>query len=905
MTDLVIRATILLAGALAASLFLRRSSGAVRHAFWSVTLPALILLPALTALGPRIPVPVPGAVMRSPSVMLSAVRAAVEAASEPAPESESWSALAPAGETASLSALAAEDRAALEAAVASGDQAASLSALPSALAPGNQAALEAAVASGDQAASLSALPSALAPASLSALPPALAPEDQAALEARMASGDQAASPSAPASGSPSALPSARAGRDGLEAGTFPGSDVSAETGEGSGAPVAGVAASPGSEHRSALPSASFMALLVWLAGALVVVGGVLVGLWRTYRVMERARPAVTEEWRSALELAQSRVGLARAVELRLSPDAGTAMTGGLRRPVILLPERADRWSPERRDLVLAHELVHVRRHDAARLILGRVATALYWFNPLMWLAARLSGLAREQACDEAVVALGHRPSSYARHLMELAEPSTLPIPALAILERPQLEERLMAILRPTSRPKPRAAAGAALLAAFWAVTTAGASPAANAGPQEAGPRDDGVSVRGVTVTGESAHGASAHGATPQRVSLTGAVGEGPTLSGAVVERHTLSVGEGPALSVVENPTLSVVEGPTLSGVEGHTLSGSAALATALSQERSCWVDGMRGNFSGTFSITSSDAGDRLTERYGTSDGDRVIQTRVDGMPVCLRAHGPVEFGEGDASIASIGQGGWVILAARSDDGLLELEMLPGEGDFIHRLSIDGSRQESFGAAERQWRDAMLQVMADRWQVARLRGEVSSLRGRISSIRGQESSLRGRISSLNARISSLRSARRATESEDTRARLDTEIRDVEADIARVESEIAEWDAAARVVEMEAEIAAYDADARIAEVARELDEDGTLRRIREIEDEIAAYDADARVREVEREIVEMEVDERILEIEAEIEALDAERRIERLEAPMEAHVDALRDATTRVLRSPRQS
>jgi beta-lactamase regulating signal transducer with metallopeptidase domain/predicted nucleic acid-binding Zn-ribbon protein len=788
MTDLLIRATILLVGALATSALLRRSSGAVRHAFWSVTLPALVALPVLMALGPRIPVPIPFPVV-SGEVAGGALAAGVGDAPVPRP--------------------------------------------------------------GDDIPAVDAAAGALA---------------------RL--------------------------------------DVSAQAPDGSGAPVAppvATTATGSAPPPSRLPPTSTLVLLLWASGGLVVAGGVLVGLWRTHGVMGRARPAGEDAWRAALERARRQVGLARPVALRFSPEVSTAMTGGIRRPVVLLPEGADSWSAERRDLVLAHELVHVKRHDPARLLAGRVATALYWFNPLMWLAARLSGLAREQACDEAVIAQGYRPSSYARHLIELAEPATLPIPALAILERPQLEERLMAILRPTSRSRPRTALLAALLAAFWAVTAAGAAPVEIAEPADAVAQEaDGPVTGGAVAAGSEAARPVAAG------SAVGSAEAGDPLVGGAAAASPAADGPEPDDPVTGAP-------PARASVAGAAL---------LQERRSCWVDGSSGTFDGTFSTTRSESGERITERYGISDGDRVIQTRIEGMPVCLRAHGPVEFGEGDASIASIGTGGWVVLAARSGDHLLELEMLPGDDDFAHRWFIDGSRQETFGTAEREWRDAMLQALGDRWQIARLRarastlrgqistirgqestlrgqisttrghvsslsgqistirGQESTLRGQISSIRGQESSLRGQISSLNAQISSLGSARRATENDETRARLDAEIRELEAHIANLEREIE----------------AFDAEARAAEVARQLDVEGTSRRIRELEAEIEAYGAAVRVSETERRIVELEVDRRVQAIEAEIAELDVERRVERHEAAVDAHAEALMTATARLLRAP---
>ena len=62
-------------------------------------------------------------------------------------------------------------------------------------------------------------------------------------------------------------------------------------------------------------------------------------------------------------------------------------TYGLLRPVIVLPESADEWTTDRRRSVLLHELAHVRRRDLLTNAIVQLACAVYWFHPLVRLAA--------------------------------------------------------------------------------------------------------------------------------------------------------------------------------------------------------------------------------------------------------------------------------------------------------------------------------------------------------------------------------------------------------------------------------------------------------------------------------------------------------------------------------------
>jgi TonB family protein len=80
---------------------------------------------------------------------------------------------------------------------------------------------------------------------------------------------------------------------------------------------------------------------------------------------------------------------------------------------------------------------------------AQAACCLYWFHPMVWLAARQLRKERETACDDAVLSGGVSAPDYAGHLLELAramvrERSLADAPAMA--EAGDLEERVRAVL---------------------------------------------------------------------------------------------------------------------------------------------------------------------------------------------------------------------------------------------------------------------------------------------------------------------------------------------------------------------------------------------------------------------------------------------------------------------------
>ena len=140
---------------------------------------------------------------------------------------------------------------------------------------------------------------------------------------------------------------------------------------------------------------------LWLGGmaALLVYQGAGYALARR-RLLRDAEPGSEEETALLAALAAG-LGVRRAPPLLHTADAASPMVLGLVRPVLLLPEGA--LPAEELEVVLRHELTHLKRHDVAYQALLLLARTVHWFNPLVWWMGREAGRSLELCCDDAVV----------------------------------------------------------------------------------------------------------------------------------------------------------------------------------------------------------------------------------------------------------------------------------------------------------------------------------------------------------------------------------------------------------------------------------------------------------------------------------------------------------------------
>ena len=163
-------------------------------------------------------------------------------------------------------------------------------------------------------------------------------------------------------------------------------------------------------------------VLIWLAGVILAALRPLLSWYIVHRLRTIGVLPVEETMRTTLERTAKRLGLTRTVEVLQSTLVKTPVVVGYFRPVILLPlSIVSGLSESQLELILAHELAHIRRHDYLINLLQILAETLFFYHPAMWWLSRQIRNERENCCDDmTMVTMGNR-AEYGRALLAVEE----------------------------------------------------------------------------------------------------------------------------------------------------------------------------------------------------------------------------------------------------------------------------------------------------------------------------------------------------------------------------------------------------------------------------------------------------------------------------------------------------
>lgn len=198
-------------------------------------------------------------------------------------------------------------------------------------------------------------------------------------------------------------------------------------------------------------------VIIWFTGVLILSIRFMGGVWAIHRLRGSASKDVPEEWRERLITLSGSLGIRRIVQMAESARVTVPMTAGWLKPIILLPVGMLTNMPAAHiEMILLHELSHIRRHDYLMNVMQGMVEIVFFFHPAVWWLSDGARTEREHCCDDRVLSLKGDPLAYAKALHAAAaaikpkrsiSESIIPKTGLAITgENGELLERIHRIL---------------------------------------------------------------------------------------------------------------------------------------------------------------------------------------------------------------------------------------------------------------------------------------------------------------------------------------------------------------------------------------------------------------------------------------------------------------------------
>ncbi|MEW6251927.1 MAG: M56 family metallopeptidase, partial [Planctomycetota bacterium] len=238
--------------------------------------------------------------------------------------------------------------------------------------------------------------------------------------------------------------------------------------------------------RAVLADLPALPVPVWFAGVVLIV--FWNASWLFWFRTRLRRAYATPRWVTReVGIIACRLGLRRAPEVRMVGSCVSPLLWCGLRPRLILPVRLwNELDAAGRRAILCHELAHLRRCDHWVRWLELLASAVYWWHPVVWWARRRIHEEADMCCDAWVTWLmpGRR-RAYAEALLRtkayITRDGHVPAAGVAVLtpNARRFAKRLTMVMTQTVRPRHSYTGltlGAVLLVAGWLATPAVSSP---------------------------------------------------------------------------------------------------------------------------------------------------------------------------------------------------------------------------------------------------------------------------------------------------------------------------------------------------------------------------------------------------------------------------------------------
>ena len=203
--------------------------------------------------------------------------------------------------------------------------------------------------------------------------------------------------------------------------------------------------------KDEVPSSFPIVITIWLVGIGLCTLRLAGGLWKLHGFKQNGTTRAEAEWHKRLAVLCDELGIGRTVELIRSDLITTPIAVGLIKPMIIVPTSLFLQIPAQQlEVIILHELIHIRRFDCLVNAFQCVAEILFFYHPAVWWMSAEIRREREFAADAAVLKVAGDRVIYATALADLEElrlTANMTVPSTAVAANGgNLMERIKRIL---------------------------------------------------------------------------------------------------------------------------------------------------------------------------------------------------------------------------------------------------------------------------------------------------------------------------------------------------------------------------------------------------------------------------------------------------------------------------
>lgn len=160
----------------------------------------------------------------------------------------------------------------------------------------------------------------------------------------------------------------------------------------------------------------------WFVGCVLMSARNLLDFMMCLKLKKEGAEIASPHWESTLDTLCNNVGITRKVSIRISSQLQSPCTLGHFKPLILVPVGLlSGMSQAQVEVILLHELGHIRRNDYAIGLIQMLLKIVFFFNPMvLWISSVIDS-ERENACDDIAVDVCKDPLFFSKTLKEFAE----------------------------------------------------------------------------------------------------------------------------------------------------------------------------------------------------------------------------------------------------------------------------------------------------------------------------------------------------------------------------------------------------------------------------------------------------------------------------------------------------